>query len=325
MIVVVAPGLLTTVQDGGRPGFRAFGVPVAGAMDRLSWALANALVGNRPGAAALEMTLLGGTFRFERSARVALCGADMRALLDGRPVAVDSTFQVPAGGQLVLGAATAGARTYLAVRGGIDVPEVLGSRSTYVRAGLGGFRGRTLAPGDRLLVGSAAGEPPPPGALPFRLVAPPRGPIRIRAIPGPQEELFTAAGIRSFFATPFEVTNRNDRMGYHLRGAPIEHAGGADIVSDPVVPGAVQVPASGAPIVMMMDAQTAGGYAKIATVIGADLRLMAQARMGDTVAFEECADGDAVEALREERRLLEGWTASPGTGRIAGKTREGAS
>ena len=304
MISVLKPGLLTTVQDAGRPGYRAFGLPVAGAMDRLAWALANALAGNAPGAAALEMTLLGATFRFDRDAYVAVCGADMRASLGGAPVGPAAGFPVKAGDELAFGGARAGVRTYLAVRGGIDVPLVLGSRSTYVRAAVGGFEGRPLRAGDVVPVGRARGAAPGARALPPELVPSVGGEIRLRAIPGPQDDLFTTVGRALFFGSEYRVTNRNDRMGYQLEGAPVQHARGADIVSDALVPGAVQVPGSGSPIVMMADAQTTGGYPKIATVIGPDLRVLAQARVGDAVRFESVGQEEAVEALRLEAGLV---------------------
>ncbi|HTP52144.1 MAG TPA: biotin-dependent carboxyltransferase family protein [Anaeromyxobacteraceae bacterium] len=312
-MTVLKPGLLTTVQDAGRPGYRAFGLPVAGAMDRLSYALANLLAGNAPGAAALEMTLLGGAFRFSREGYAAVCGADMQASLDGRPLGPASGFPVAAGSELAFGGARVGVRTYLAVRGGLDVPLVLGSRSTYSRAGIGGFEGRALRVGDALPLGRPRGTRPPPRSLAPGLAPEVGGEVRLRCIPGPQDDLFTTIGRAMFFGAEYRVTNRNDRMGYQLEGPSIQHAGGADIVSDALVPGAVQVPGSATPIVMTVDAQTTGGYAKIATVIGSDLRRLAQARAGDVVRFESCTLDDAVEALRlekghldEVRALLEG-------------------
>jgi len=318
VITVLRPGLLTTVQDAGRPGYRAFGLPVAGAMDRLSYALANVLAGNPPGTAALEMTLLGGTFRFERDAYAAVCGADMQAIVGGRPVEPGSGFPVAAGGELAFIGARAGVRAYLAVRGGIEVPLVLGSRSTYVRAGIGGLEGRALRTGDVLGVGRAREKDLSPRVLPSELVPKVGGEVSLRAIPGPQDELFTTVGRALFFGSEYRVTNRNDRMGYQLQGAAIPHVRGADIVSDALVPGAVQVPGSGTPIVMTADAQTTGGYPKIATVIGPDLWRLAQARVGDVVRFESCTVEEAVQALRLERRHIEHARALfAGAGRVA--------
>lgn len=303
MIALLKAGPLATVQDLGRPGHRASGMPLAGAMDRLALAAANLLVGNGPGAAAVELTLTGGTWRFEAEALAALCGADMGASLDGAPLAPWSSFRAPAGATLTLRHAAAGVRCYLAVRGGIDVPPVLGSRSTYTRAQVGGLQGRALRAGDRLALLPAPGDPPVPRSWPGPVPAC-GGPVLLRAIPGPQEERFTEEGIAAFFAGPYQVTAANDRMGYRLAGPAIRHRDGADIITDPLLPGTVQVPGSGEPIVLLADAQTTGGYARIATVIGPDLRLLAQARAGDAVRFAAVSQAAAVRALREERRVL---------------------
>ncbi|HEX8042687.1 biotin-dependent carboxyltransferase family protein [Candidatus Deferrimicrobium sp.] len=302
MILVVSPGFLTTVQDEGRRGYRAFGMPWAGAMDRYAFAAANFLAGNPRGAAALEMTISGGSFRFEEPAYVALCGADMGAVLEGEPAGNWVAFPVASGATLSFGSAAQGCRAYLAVLGGFDVPVVLGSRSTYTRAGIGGFRGRVLAGGDTLRVGPApaAGQLPPRRFLPRPFVPPCGGEARLRVLAGPQEEMFASDGIATFYSSPYTVTDRNDRMGYRLEGPTVRHEAGPDIITDAIVPGAVQVPGNGMPIVMMADCQTSGGYATIGTVIGPDLRLLAQARRGDTVRFVRCPEEAAITALREE-------------------------
>jgi len=303
VIAVLRPGVLTTVQDAGRRGHRASGMPVAGAADARAFALANLLAGNAWDAAALELTLSGGAFRFEREAYVALGGADLRATLDGAAVEPWSAFPVPSGGVLAFRSAADGVRAYLAVHGGIDVPPVLGSRSTYVRAGVGGFAGRALAGGDRLPLPAAPAPRLPPRRLPARLV-PRSGALRLRVLPGPQDDRFTRDGLATFLGSAYTVTNRNDRMGYQLEGPSIEHANGADIVSDALLPGAVQVPGNGLPIVLMADCQTTGGYPKIAAVIGPDLPALAQARRGAEVRFERCTMAEAVAAVRRERRRL---------------------
>jgi len=316
-VSVMKPGLLTTVQDEGRHGYRAFGVPVAGAMDRLSFALANLLAGNPPGTAALEMTLLGAALRFEHPAYVALCGADMGPKLDGVPVANGSAFKVSAGSELSLGPAITGCRTYLAIQGGIEVPEVLGSRSTYTRAGLGGLAGRALRAGDTLSLSPARTPPPPARALPAGFFSATGREVRLRALLGPQDDLFLGEGLSTLFASTYEVSNRNDRMGYQLEGPAIQHRTGPDIVSDALCPGAIQVPGRGTPIVMMADCQTTGGYAKVATVIGPDLARLAQARRGDSVRFAACSQEEALEALRAERDLFaraSAWLGESGRG-----------
>jgi biotin-dependent carboxylase-like uncharacterized protein len=304
MITVVKPGLLTTVQDAGRFGHRASGMPVAGAMDRLALAIANHLAGNDPGAAALELTLVGGTFRFEVDVIVALAGAEFPASLDGRPVPSGKSFLAAAGATVTLGIARRGVRAYLAVHGGIDVPVLLGSRSTYARAGFGGFEGRALRAGDRLPIGAAPGAASPRAVLlPAELpeLAAPGGTVTLRVIPGPQEDLFHPEGLATLHGTTWKVTTQNDRMGYRLDGPPVRLRGAADIVTDAVVPGAVQVSGDGKPMVLMVDCQTTGGYAKPFTVIGPDLRRLAQARAGDGVRFLRCTQAEAVAALEEER------------------------
>lgn len=306
MISVLKPGLYSTVQDSGRPGLRAFGMPVAGAMDRFAHAVANLLAGNEPAAATLELTLVGGTFRFERAVLAALAGADMQARLDGQGLPPWSSFRAPAGSTLALGPVAAGVRCYLAVRGGFDVPAVLGSRSTYVRARVGGHLGRRLEAGDTLPVGRGRGRTPLPRALPPGLVPPCGGELRLRALPGPQDDRFHPQAIETFYGATWTVSPHNDRMGYRLDGPPVRHLEGADIVTDPLVPGAVQVPGNGLPIVLMVDCQTAGGYAKIATVIGPDLRRLAQARAGDRVRFARVTHAAALRAVREERAALAG-------------------
>lgn len=304
MISVIKPGLLSTVQDEGRAGYLAFGMPLAGAMDADAYAVANLLAGNPRGAAAIEMTLLGGAFRFEDEAYAAIAGADMQATLDGERIAPGSAFSVPRGSVLVFSSAVEGARAYLAVRGGIDVPPVLGSRATYTRAGVGGVAGRALVVGDRIPVGPAS-SPPPARAL-GRRELPRRAPeIGLRVLLGPQDDRFAPEGLATFLGSAYRVTNRNDRMGYRLEGPSIRHRDGPDIVSDALLPGAVQVPGSGTPIVMMADAQTVGGYAKIACVISADLPRLAQARRGDVVRFARVDAGEAVRALRRTRARLD--------------------
>ncbi|MCL5884288.1 MAG: biotin-dependent carboxyltransferase family protein [Deltaproteobacteria bacterium] len=302
MILVLAPGLLTTVQDQGRRGFRAFGMPWAGAMDRYAFAAANLLAGNPPGAAALEMTLAGGSFRFEDAAYAAVCGADLGADLDGAPVGNWAAFPVPSGATLSFGTAGSGCRAYLAVRGGIDVPVVLGSRSTYTRARVGGLGGRALAAGDVLRSGAmAVSESRSPRSLPPRYILPCGGDARLRVLPGPQDDMFVPEGIATFYSAAYRVTDRNDRMGYRLDGPAVRHLCGADIVTDALTPGAVQVPGDGMPVVATADCHTTGGYAKIGAVIGPDLRLLAQVRSREAVRFARCSDDEAVAALRGER------------------------
>ncbi len=303
-LTVIDPGLFTSVQDSGRWGHQSQGMPVAGAMDRWALGAANLLAGNSRNAAALEMTVKGGTFRFEKDTFAAIAGADMRAVLDGRPIPCWSSFRAAAGSVLRFDFITTGCRTYLALRGGADVPPVQGSRSTYLKAKIGGLEGRTLKEGDSVRAGDEAAPAwfiEEPRVLPAMFVPCYGSEIVLRVLPGPQDDLFTEKGIATFFGGTYAVTNEADRMGYRLEGPAIEHRGGADIVSDAIPQGAVQVPGHGMPIVMMADRQTTGGYAKIGTVVGPDLGLLAQAKPGDLVRFACVGEDDAEAALREER------------------------
>jgi biotin-dependent carboxylase-like uncharacterized protein len=313
MIRVIQPGLLTTVQDEGRSNYLAFGMPRAGFMDRYAARMANLLCGNPLAAAVLEMTIIGGSYCFESAARIAVCGATMPLQLNGEAIAAWSAVDVSAGDVLELGAATAGCRSYLAVAGGVEVPLVMGSRSTYYRAGIGGFLGRALKSGDQLFFG----VPGPFAAAPIQLPADwiPEYPsqVDIRVMTGPQAELFSSAGMNALLTSVYTVSNEADRMGYRLEGEKIEHLTGPDIVSDALTPGAIQVPGSGQPIVMMVDCGTTGGYAKIATVIGSDLAKVAQTKPQDSLRFVACTDEDAVQALQQEMdryRQVAEWAAS---------------
>nr|WP_320147534.1 biotin-dependent carboxyltransferase family protein [uncultured Anaeromusa sp.] len=305
MITVTQPGLLTTVQDQGRWGYQAYGVPVAGAMDRYACRAANILVGNEPEAAVLEMTLMGGSFQFAEAVWVAACGADMEATLDGQTVKNWSAFLAPAGSELTFGFAVSGCRSYLAVRGGFEVPVVLGSRSTYTRGRIGGVEGRALRAGDVLQAAApaAGAKAPQKRRLPPSCIPAYGGELTLRVLLGPQDDFFTSQGLKTFLDSSYLISDEADRMGYRLQGEKIEHKGKADIVSDALCFGAIQVPGHGMPIVMMADRQTTGGYAKIGTVIGPDLALLAQAKPGDMVRFAACSEEEAIEALRQEQSL----------------------
>lgn len=303
---VLKPGLLTTIQDRGRFGFRAFGVSPGGVMDSLAARVANLLAGNKPDAALLEMTLLGGSFRFAAGAYVAVCGADMGCRLNGVAVHNWSAFAVPAGGELTFGHAVTGCRAYLAVCGGVTVPAVLGSRSTSLRSGIGGYGGRALRVGDLVPYGRVCGAVAAKRLLPPRLIPDYPEEIRLRVLPGPQDDLFEPQSIETFFTAAYTVTPRNDRMGYCLDGPPLRHRNGADIVSDGLCAGAVQVPGDGLPLVMTADHQTTGGYPKIGAVIGPDLFRLVQARQGVRVRFVRCTDGEALRALKLQEGLFDG-------------------
>ncbi|WP_188398914.1 biotin-dependent carboxyltransferase family protein [Sporomusa sp. GT1] len=294
MITTIHPGLFTTVQDEGRWGYQAFGMPVAGAMDCYAYYAANILAGNKPAAAVLEMTLRGGHFRFEADYYVSICGADMQARLNGTPVKNWSGFLVAAGSELVFDYAISGCRSYVAVNGGINTPVVLGSRSTYTRAAVGGLDGRALQAGDVIPIGKDADAAPRTSRLlPVEFIPAYRDQVELRVLLGPQDDYFSEAGITTFFTSTYCISTEADRMGYRLEGSVIEHKEKADIISDALCQGAIQVPGHGMPIIMMADRQTTGGYTKIGTVIGPDLSLLAQAKPGDSIVFKKCSEDEA--------------------------------
>lgn len=330
-IEVLRPGLLTTVQDRGRVGYQKFGVPVSGAVDEIALRVGNILVGNPQGAAALEITALGPELRFLADAVVALTGAEVEADLDGRSVPWYQSFRIRAGQALDVRTCTRGLRAYLAVAGGIDVPVLLGSRSTCLVAGFGGFHGRGLAPSDVLRVGAPSA---PAANLSGREVPGEWRPRRessatVRVVLGPQDDAFTEEGRRTFLESVYRVSPHADRMGCRLDGPAIAHRASADIISDWIPPGGVQIPGDGKPIVLLADRQTTGGYPKIATVIGPDIPLVAQSRPGDALRFRAVSVKEAqaialeIEAALEDLparlRIAERWTYGAELGEVPGE------
>lgn len=304
-LFVVEPGLLTTVQDLGRFGHQRVGVPPSGAMDRAAFLVANRLVGNPDGAAALECTIKGPRLEVRHAVVVAVTGAPMGFTVNGQEAPSWTAVGVRPGDVLGFQMASAGCRAYLAVAGGIDVPLALGSRATYLRGRLGGLGGRALQKGDALPVGA-----PAPGAgregrtVPAALRPAYPAERECRVILGPQDDRFTAEGIRAFLEGPYDVTPQADRMGYRLKGPAITHARGHDIVSDGIPLGGVQVPGEGQPIVLLVDRQTTGGYTKIATVIGVDIGAIGQTRPGQRIRFRRVTLEDAHAALVAEAAWL---------------------
>jgi allophanate hydrolase len=313
-LLIRDPGPATTVQDFGRPDARRWGVPVSGTLVPDWLRLANALVGAEPGAAGLEFRLAGPRFEVEgevggEGLRVAAGGpAELRIEgADGaRTVPAWTAAAVQAGETVTVGRVREGTTAVLAVSGGIDTPPFLGSRATYARAALGGFEGRALQPGDRLPVGGAAsGEP-------LALPEPPAEPGgAIRVVPGPQDDHFEPGALEALLEAVFTVTDKADRMGMRLSGPRLAHLSEdlAQIVSDGIVPGAIQVPGNGAPIVLLADGQTVGGYPKIATVIGADLPRLARMAPGAELRFAAVTAEAAEDLLRERMRALDALAA----------------
>lgn len=288
------PGPFATIQDLGRYGYQRFGVSVSGAMDECALRIANMLVGNSQGAAAIEFTLIGGTYEVEtESCRIAIAGGEFPITINGKPAAAYASHTLKRGSRIVIGQASHGTRGYLAVAGGFDLPVVLGSRSTHLRSGLGGLNGAPLVAGSRLpLVRKTA-----PDALDLWL-SPDLWPVGdgvLRVVLGPQDDLFTEAGIATFLSGEYKILPDSDRMGYRFNGPEIEHADDYNIVSDGIARGSVQIVGSGQPIILLADRQTTGGYAKIATVISADLPLLAQLRPGNSVRFEAVSLDEAEE------------------------------
>jgi antagonist of KipI len=296
--------MLTTIQDTGRWGFQARGVPVAGPMDPLSHRLANALVGNTRDAALLEVTLLGPELEFEDERLVAVTGADFDLSLDGRATALNAPFTVAAGSHLRFGARRLGARAYLAVSGGIAVTPTLGSRSTHLVSAMGGLGGRALLAGDRLPLGDPSERQGAALAPQEAAAALPDGRATIRVLPGPQADRFTADALEMLQSAPYTLARDSDRMGFRLEGPPLTYARGAEIISDATPLGVLQVPPSGQPILLMADRQTTGGYPKIATVIAADIAIAGQLAPSDTIMFRVCSAQDAMKALIAQERAL---------------------
>jgi urea carboxylase len=298
-IEVVKPGLLSTFQDLGRIGSQAIGMPVCGAMDGLSHRIANLIAGNTGSAgdeATLEITLMGPSLRFSRDCVIALAGADLSPTLlptgseTAEPVAMLQPVRVPAGALLQFGRRRLGLRCYLAIAGGFGLPEVMGSRSTYLRGALGGFQGRALRKGDVLALPDFTPGPQPvvsatATALLHGLLE--RGAeAAIRIVDGPEWTLFTEASRRSLLSDTYRIGSQSDRMGYRLEGSKLQRSAPRDMLSEAVAFGTVQVPPDGQPIVLMADRQTSGGYARIAQVASVDLPLLAQRMPGEAIRFE---------------------------------------
>jgi len=302
-ILVLAPGLLTTVQDPGREGFGPLGVSPSGAADGVSLRIGNRLVGNAEGVAALEMTLLGGTFQFPQGAIAALTGSDFGAMLDGVPIAPWNSFEAKPGQTLRLGPTGSGARCYLCVRGGVDVKPFLGSASTHLLSGLGGYDGRALRKGDVLNIGASSGSLRK-RAVPQKTLArlAPRRVLRVTA--GPQGDWFPEASQRIFYESTYRVAEESNRMGLRLEGAAIPEGAHGEMISEGVSLGAIQIAAGGLPIILFVEQQTTGGYAKIANVISADLHSLGQLRPRDEIRFERVDFDAARRLLIEQEELL---------------------
>ncbi|WP_153099149.1 biotin-dependent carboxyltransferase family protein [Paraburkholderia hayleyella] len=329
MIDVKRAGILTTIQDQGRHGKRHQGIAPGGALDMLALEVGNRLVGNPPTAAGLEIVIGPVVLRFLRATRIALSGAEFGATLDGQPVFTWWSQPVRAGQELVLPAARDGARCYLCVAGGIDVLPVLGSRSTDLTAGFGGLGGRALRDGDRLPVGvstlQASGGALSPDAPAFGIKAPAwcsfarqretlrpiwsavagsTSALEIRILACPEYRHFAREARQALGTTEWCVNIHSNRMGYRLEGNALQYDAPRDLLAHAVLPGTIQVPPNGQPIILMSDAQTMGEYPKIGVVIRADIWKLAQVRLNQTIRFVLTTSGDALDALRDMQRYL---------------------
>lgn len=305
---VLAPGGYTTIQDQGRSGYQRMGIPVCGALDAFASQAANLLVANSANAAVMEITVMGPRLEILAEADLAVTGAEMGMTLNDQPLDAWKSFRAKPGDVIDIQQVKSGCRAYLAVNGGIDVPEVMGSRSTYVGGNIGGYRGRLLKAGDVIQCGKASGFQ---GArtMPSDLIPSYPPEIVIRAIPGPQDDFFRE-GLDTIFQSDYMVSTKADRMGYRLQGPKIGIREGMpkSIISEPTMPGGVQIPPDEQPIILMVE-QTVGGYTKIVTVISVDLPKVAQATPGDAIRFErvslETAHSLYLEQVKKMQNLAE--------------------
>ena len=305
MITVVQPGTFTTVQDIGRTGFLRYGIPESGALDKYSLRCANLLIGNEEGAAGLEATLFGPRLKFSNQTRIAICGGDLAPSLNDEPINGWEAIDVSEGSELLFQGLVQGARSYMAFEGGISsdsVKPVMGSMSTYIPGGFGGFKGRALAEGDTFEINGMKDY------VPFleRKIEPLEFPEKVvlRVLLGPQDDMFTEDAVRQLSESEYKVAVDSDRMGIRCEGPVLQHRVSADIISDGTVFGSIQVPSSGMPIILLADRGTTGGYAKIATVISADHTKLAQIIPGDTVEFEPVSLEKSIDELAKQENKI---------------------
>ncbi len=298
---VVNPGIYTALQDLGRPGYMKYGIPASGVADRFSAHVANLLAGNKPEAAVLETTL----FRLELLAlenlAIAVTGGDLSPAVDKTPFPMWQAVSIQKGNQISFRGRKRGFRAFMAVRGGFAGPRYLGSRSVFSR----GLMGNALKSGEILEAENFAVRAPHNAPLPLNLIPDFSSRPILRVILGPQQDRFSSKGLATFLSSEYTVSPQSDRMGYRLEGPRIEHVQGADIISEAIARGAVQVPGDGLPIIMLWDAQVSGGYTKIANVITADHDLLGQTMPGETVRFRDVTLEEARAALRRQEMRIE--------------------
>jgi biotin-dependent carboxylase-like uncharacterized protein len=301
---VLHPGPLTTIQDLGRHGYQQYGVPPSGAMDDYAFRIGNLLVDNEEAAASLEITLFGCQLRVLQDTMIAVTGADLSATINDNPIPRWESIPVQSGDIVSFPSLKSGCRAYLAVVGGVDVPKVMSSTATYTKAGIGGINGRPIKKGDILHTGEVT-----PHIV--RTLVPPEyipeytNQINLRIMLGPQDNYFTQDGIRTFLQSNYTVSTEADRIGYRLDGPRIEHLAKADIISDGIPLGAIQIPGNGLPIILLADRLTTGGYTKIATVISVDISKLAQAKPGDQIRFQQVSEDEAYHSIQEYEQQIQ--------------------
>jgi antagonist of KipI len=306
-VSVLKPGMFSTVQDLGRHGYQKFGVPVSGAMDPFSCRLANRIVCNKDDAGVLEITVKGPDLLFHREAVIGITGGDLSPHIDNDVIPTWTTVLIKAGSILTFGARKSGARAYLAIAGGIEVPCMLGSRSTHVPSEMGGIGGGALFRG-----ASIHGGPPSSHARfhCHRAISPQqrptyRNPALLRFVPGPEDKCFLPDALVHLTNNPYVISSDSNRMGYRLTGPRLMHKRTADTISDATPLGSLQVPGDQQPILLMADRQTTGGYTRIGIVISADISMAGQLLPGESVAFEAVGMQHAINLLKTQREFIE--------------------
>ena len=301
-IIVRSPGSLTTVQDAGRRGYQRFGVGASGAVDVHAYAYANVLVGNHANDAVLECTIIGPVLEFTAPTFIAVTGGDMTPMVNNNAIEMYRAIKIKKGDVLSFGARKSGCRAYIAFAGGLDIPMIMGSRSTYIKEKVGGLEGRKLRAGDE--IGLRADVLTLPNYL-YRVMEKQiyTTDNTVRVLMGPQDEKYTDKGIRTFLTTPYTVTKEFDRMGCRLKGEKIELKNDGNIITDGIAFGSIQVPDSGQPIIMLSDRQTTGGYAKIASIINVDMPAIAQSVTGNIVRFKKIGIREAQDLFISQKHL----------------------
>ncbi len=304
-LIIKSAGPFTTIQDLGRYGYQKYGIPPSGAMDGFALQIANILVGNKRNEAALEITSAGFSAIFQGECEIAITGADLGATLNGKAITPWQSFHIQNGDVLKFEKVKTGCRAYLSVGGGWDVPKILGSKSTYTRANIGGYHGRKLKNADVIEIGKSYHFAFRNVKIPSHIV-PTYSNHKVRVILGPESNRFSKKEINKFLSSSYRLTGQSDRMGYRLSGPTLRAKRGKhDILSNGVLLGAIQVPPDGQPIVMMSDHQTVGGYAKISTVISADIPLLAQLKPGDNLSFKHVSFEEARKAYLSMQNILD--------------------